>query len=67
MYLTRSEYDRGVNTFSPEGRLFQVSNDEYLDGCVKHVFNMANAIFSFCLSSLRLSMPLKLLNWDLQL
>jgi len=24
MYLTRSEYDSGVNTFSPEGRLFQV-------------------------------------------
>lgn len=24
MYLSRSEYDRGVNTFSPAGRLFQV-------------------------------------------
>ncbi|KAJ1558645.1 proteasome component pup2 [Nowakowskiella sp. JEL0078] len=24
MFLTRSDYDRGVNTFSPEGRLFQV-------------------------------------------
>lgn len=24
MFLTRSEYDRGVNTFSPMGRLFQV-------------------------------------------
>ncbi|CAK9814188.1 Proteasome subunit alpha type-5 [Anthophora quadrimaculata] len=24
MFLTRSEYDHGVNTFSPEGRLFQI-------------------------------------------
>lgn len=24
MFMTRSEYDRGVNTFSPEGRLFQI-------------------------------------------
>jgi len=24
MYVTRSDYDRGVNTFNPEGRLFQV-------------------------------------------
>jgi Proteasome subunit A N-terminal signature len=24
VFLTRSEYDRGVNTYSPEGRLLQV-------------------------------------------
>lgn len=24
MFLTKTEYDRGVNTFSPDGRLFQV-------------------------------------------
>uniref|UniRef100_A0A6U3CD58 Proteasome subunit alpha type n=1 Tax=Lotharella globosa TaxID=91324 RepID=A0A6U3CD58_9EUKA len=32
MFLTRSEYDSGVNTFSPQGRLFQV---EYAQGAIK--------------------------------
>ncbi len=29
MFMTRSEYDRGVNTFSPEGRLIQVLSFTY--------------------------------------
>ena len=32
MFQTKSEYDRGVNTFSPEGRPFQV---EYAISAVK--------------------------------
>jgi 20S proteasome alpha/beta subunit len=32
MYLTRSEYDHGVSTFSPDGRLFQV---EYAVSSIK--------------------------------
>jgi len=46
MFMTNSEYDHGVNTFSPEGRLFQV---EYAIEATKvsfiyivHVINESN-------------------------
>ena len=41
MYLTRSEYDRGVNTFSPEGRLFQVSLNRLLEQDPVHLIDCA--------------------------
>jgi len=43
MFLTRSEYDRGVNTFSPEGRLFQV---EYAIEAIK----LGSTVIGICTS-----------------
>lgn len=53
MYLTRSEYDRGVNTFSPEGRLFQVSR---LENVV--VFACIGYAFLFVLFFVRIPIPM---------
>ncbi|XP_067631027.1 proteasome subunit alpha type-5 [Eurosta solidaginis] len=44
MFLTRAEYDRGVNTFSPEGRLFQV---EYAIEAIK----LGSTAIGICTSS----------------
>jgi len=43
MFLNRSEYDRGVNTFSPEGRLFQV---EYAIEAIK----LGSTVIGICTS-----------------
>ena len=61
MYLTRSEYDRGVNTFSPEGRLFQVSREQ----AGRRISTLQDSSMAHC--CLSLSLPSSLLRWNMRL
>ena len=51
LVFCRSEYDRGPNTFSPEGRLFQVLDSVYLQCtvyiCIPQCIFAMQCIFAF--------------------
>ena len=51
MYLTRSEYDRGVNTFSPEGRFVLLIINMIVADCTFRLFQVEYAIEAVKLGS----------------